>query len=353
MEATPHTSRLAALLLLLAMLMSACSANYPAQHLSPAAVAQEPAAGAFLMPDGARLPYRSWLPRQRPRIVVLALHGFNDSADAWELPAPVMVQAGIAVVAPDQRGFGAAPERGRWPGATQLTDDAATMAAELQAQYPNTPLYLMGESMGAAVLMQLATQPNAPHVAGYVLISPAVWGWNQLSLPLRASLWLADTFVPGMDLSAGPIRVHASDNRDALIRLSRDPKTLIKTRVAALAGLVNLMTNAQDAAKTLNAPALILYGGHDELVPKSATRTAWRSLPADAPVRLAYYPAGYHLLLRDHDRARRIADIIGWLDNPSAPLPSCADTAARNWLAPSPRPQSALRTAARTRSSAG
>ena len=43
---------------------------------------------AFTMPDGARLPYRAWLPEEPPRAVVLALHGFNDSRDAWEYPAP-------------------------------------------------------------------------------------------------------------------------------------------------------------------------------------------------------------------------------------------------------------------------
>ena len=69
------------------------------------------------MADGARIPLREWLPQGKPRAVILALHGFNDSRDAWELPGPVFAQAGMAVFAPDQRGFGAAPMRGRWPGA--------------------------------------------------------------------------------------------------------------------------------------------------------------------------------------------------------------------------------------------
>ncbi|MBC7800439.1 MAG: hypothetical protein H7Z10_07445 [Gemmatimonadaceae bacterium] len=41
----------------------------------------------FVMPDGARLPMRTWLPAGIvPRAMVLALHGFNDSRDAWALP---------------------------------------------------------------------------------------------------------------------------------------------------------------------------------------------------------------------------------------------------------------------------
>ena len=35
------------------------------------------------------LPARAWMPEGAPRAVVLALHGFNDSRDAWELAGPV------------------------------------------------------------------------------------------------------------------------------------------------------------------------------------------------------------------------------------------------------------------------
>ena len=76
-----------------------------------------PVDGVFVMPDGARLPYRAWLPDGEPSAVVLALHGMNDSRDAWEIPAPDFAAAGVAVFSPDQRGFGDAPDRGHFAGA--------------------------------------------------------------------------------------------------------------------------------------------------------------------------------------------------------------------------------------------
>src|SRR5271155_5793633 len=59
--------------------------------------------GAFVMPDGARLPYRAWLPEDGapPWAVVLALHGMNDSRDAWGIPALELAKRGIAVIATD------------------------------------------------------------------------------------------------------------------------------------------------------------------------------------------------------------------------------------------------------------
>ena len=157
----------------------------------PAAALQVDA--LFTMGDGARLPVREWLPAGRPRAVVLALHGFNDSRDAWALPAPVLQGSGIAVFAPDQRGFGAAPGRGRWPGAGALEADAATMLQQLRGRYPGVPLFAMGESMGGAVLMGLAARADAPAVEGWILLSPAVWGRAQMGVvsPDRALAGLA------------------------------------------------------------------------------------------------------------------------------------------------------------------
>ena len=50
----------------------------------------------FTMDDGAKLPARAWLPPSGTawRGIILALHGYTDSRDAWELPAPVFAQAG-------------------------------------------------------------------------------------------------------------------------------------------------------------------------------------------------------------------------------------------------------------------
>ena len=299
-----------------------------------------PADEVFTMADGARLPVRSWLPdgerAVEPWAVVLALHGFNDSRDAWEIPAPVFNAAGIALFAPDQRGFGGAPERGRWPGGQALVDDARAMAHLLRARYPRAKLYLMGESMGAAVLMVLAEEPDPPPAAGYVLLAPAVWGRAEMNMFLRASLWLASTFVPGVSVTGQevPLNVHASDNREALIRLSRDSLTLHRTRFDTLRGLVDLMDEAVAAAPHVRVPALVLYGGRDDFVPKSATAATWRALPASA--REAFYPEGHHLLLRDLDRALPITDVVRWMHDPGAPLPSGADGAARSWLASQP-----------------
>jgi len=324
------------LLVLWMLVLGSCSAvTLPPGPPEPAPVQQE----SFVAPDGFVLPMREWLPPDtrepkgaEPWAVVLALHGFNDSRDAWEIPGPDFAKAGIAVFAPDQRGFGATATRGHWPGTPTLVRDAADIALQLHRRYPHAKLFMMGESMGAAVLMVLAASHPALPVDGWVLVAPAVWGRAEMNVFLRSSLWLAATFAPGLALTGNevPLKIRASDNRAALIRLTRDPLTLHRTRMDTLRGLVDLMDAALAAAPRMPAHTLFLYGGHDDLVPPKATTATWEALPGDA--RTLFFPDGYHLLLRDEDRAQPINDVIAWMRDPAAPAPDGADGAARAWL---------------------
>jgi alpha-beta hydrolase superfamily lysophospholipase len=330
LSTVPKLTRRAALLAGGALAGCAPAAAPPGPARLPPALAED----AFVMEDGMRLPYRAWLPDGAPWAVVLALHGFNDSRDAWELPAPDFAAAGVAVYAPDQRGFGATAARGLWPGADALADDVQVMAALLRARHPGARLVLLGESMGGAVLMHLATRGVALPVDGMILLAPAVWGRAAMNWFMQGGLWFAATFVPGLTVSRPPgVRIVASDNTEALRALGRNPLTIRATRFDTLRGLVDLMDLALDAAPRFpDMPALFLYGAKDTIIPAAATRTTWARLQPGR-VRRGFYPQGYHLLLRDLGRAAPIGDILAWLRSRVEALPSGAEQAAQSWLA--------------------
>jgi acylglycerol lipase len=289
--------------------------------------------GYFTLAHGIRLPYRRWLPEYAPKAVVLALHGFNDSRDAWDMPAPAFVRAGIAIYAPDQPGFGLAPRRGFWPGSNILVADARQMVAILHRRYPRARLIVIGESMGGATALLLGAAGD-PLVDGYVLISPAVWGGAAMSAPLRVSAALAGRFTPWLRLTGQAAHIRASDNLRALIAFSENPLTIRATSLASAAGLVRLMGRAQAACAAF-APrhALILYGGHDQLIPKHAMASCWRKMARRRGITFAYYPPDYHLMLLDHERAAPVRDIISFILHPDRPLASPAPAEATIFLA--------------------
>ena len=113
--------------------------------------------------------------------------------------------------------------------------------------------------------------------------------------------------------------------------LGRDPLVIKATRVDAINGLVDLMDLALAAAPRLDSPSLILYGGQDEIIQPGPTRTMLARLPAaPAPARrIAVYPGGYHMLLRDLDAAVVWGDIAAWIADPDRPLPSGAEAPAK------------------------
>ncbi len=321
----------------LALSLAGCAGGAPV-HPAPSSHQADrrlvPPDRIWTLSDGARLTLRVWRPEAAPaRAVVLALHGMNDSRDAWELSGPALAARGIAVYAPDQRGFGAAPGRGLWPGADRLVADAAEMVRLAASEQPGRPVFVMGESMGGAVALCLAARRDHPPLAGFVLLAPAVWSSTQMSPLLTASLWSAATFLPDWQLTgrALPIEIQASDNIAALYRLSYDPLTLTSTRTATLRGLVGLMTRAAAAAASVRDPVLVAYGAHDELVPPAAMAASWQRMPSSA--RRAFYAHGYHLLMRDRDRASVIGDVVSWMFAPERALPSGADVAAAAWQA--------------------
>lgn len=285
--------------------------------------------------DRSSLPLRRWLPPGKPRAVVLALHGFNDYSKAFAGPGTAWAKDGIATYAYDQRGFGAAPGRGRWPGAKRLTGDAETAAKLLRQRYPGIPLYLLGESMGGAVAILTASgSSGAPRadVDGVILVAPAVWGRQTMNLVERVGLWLAD-LMPSVRLSPDliPVRIQPSDNLAMLRTYSSDPLVIKDTRADTLQGLVDLMSAALVSAASFDAPAVLLYGEHDEIVPRRPMARFVDGLPARAQLRqrVALYPHGYHMLLRDLDGPLLIKDVAAWIADPAAPLPSGADGGAR------------------------
>jgi acylglycerol lipase len=309
-----------------------------AQEAAPSPATPHLDDDAFIAADGAHLPLRSWLPKGETKAVVLALHGFNDYANAFAGPGTSLARRGIATYAYDQRGFGAAPLYGRWPGRWRLAEDLGEASRLLRARYPGIPLYLLGESMGGAIVtVAMAGEDGVrrPEADGIILAAPAVWGRETMGLTERSALWAGVRIMPTISVTgSGIVHVQPSDNIAMLRALGRDPLVIKATRVDAIYGLVDLMDAALAAAPRLDAPLLYLYGERDEIVPKTPTERMIAHLPAArrGVQRVAWYANGYHMLLRDLDAAVVVGDIASWIASRQSPLPSGADRHAEQVL---------------------
>jgi len=269
--------------------------------------------GTFFTADGQPLPLRQWQPKTAPQAVLIALHGFNDYSRFIDSAASWWSQRGIVVYAYDQRGFGASWHHGRWPADSALAGDAAAFVELIHQRHPQLPVYLLGESMGAAVALQAMAETELK-VDGVILSAPAVWGWKSMPLWQQWGLRLSAYTLPWQRFTGESLGVVASDNRAMLIALGRDPLVIKKTRVDSIYGLVNLMQAASDAVPHIKGPVLVLYGEKDQVIPVDAVLTAFAGWEKGIGTRqLIRYNNGYHMLLRDLQAERVWQDVLSWM----------------------------------------
>jgi alpha-beta hydrolase superfamily lysophospholipase len=265
-----------------------------------------------------------WLPENGTETVFITLHGFNDYSNFIKDNAVFFNENRIALYSYDQRGFGNAPFRGRWPGTQVLVDDVKTIVPLVRNKHSDLPIYLLGDSMGGAVVMLAMTGPNPPKVDRVILVAPAVWSRSSMPFYQRWALWIASRTIPWVTVTGKSLDITASDNKDMLKELGRDPLVIKGTRIDTIHGLSNLMDAAFNVRNGLNVPTLMLYGEKDELIPKEPTFAVYRQLQEhnSNQLRFIFYRDGYHMLLRDLQADVVMNDILSWRNSPTAPVPS-------------------------------
>lgn len=271
----------------------------------------------LVLSDGTALPLRQWLPAGAPRAVIVALHGFTDHSGAFNDAAAQWAARGFAVYAYDQRGFGASASRGRWAGREVMVADLKEVSARLRTQHPAVPLFLLGESMGAALLVTAFDEPDFPDAAGVVLVAPAVWGWRTLPRGAGPALRFLARLLPAVGFGASSSGSMASDNAEMRRAMAEDPLVLHTVRLDMVIGIVDLMDQALSGAARVPTNALVLYGAQDGIIPRRPREMFLAALDPGVDVRV--YSEGYHMLLRDLHAAAVVADITAWLEQRVSP----------------------------------
>lgn len=192
---------------------------------------------------------------------VVLLHGFMDSGAAW---ADVIRRwKGYRLVVPDARGHGLSPrltpEQAKPTSAPVMIEDAVALVESLAAQ-SDSPIALVGHSMGAGVAAAVATQvPD--RVTAIVLEDPA---WMPLE---RARAWKdahvaqdwAQEFRDDFDSAVAAAQVEHPGWRSSFLPFWANAKTQIDPLLRHT-GQVVARTSWTDLAAALTVPALLVTG---------------------------------------------------------------------------------------------
>lgn len=267
---------------------------------------------SFVGVGGLKIFTRSWRPTvDKPRAVVVIVHGFNSHSGQYLWVAEQFVAQGLAVYALDLRGRGKSDgERFYVEKFADYVSDVATLITMAKAQEPGLPVFLLGHSAGGVVAC-IYTLEHQAELAGLICESFA----HEVPAPDFAL-----AILKGLSYIAPHAHVLKLNNED----FSRDPKVVEAMNNDPLiagesqsAETIAEMVRADERLKQefplITLPVLILHGTHDKAAKPSGSQHFYnRAGSTDKTLKL--YEGHFHDLLNDLDKEVVMADIQGWLD---------------------------------------
>jgi len=278
-----------------------------------------------LAADGARITAYKALPAGRPRAVVQLAHGMAEHAGRYRRLAEALTAAGYAVYSNDHRGHGASAAAhglGEFgPGGFQsLVDDLVAVSRVAQAETPNTPLILIGHSMGSFAA-QLYLLEHHGHLTGLVLSGTAAVD----ALAAASAAARREVGMVSMNAGFAPARTDfdwLSRDEAEVDAYIADPLCGFALADEAMASVMQMAATARHDPRLASVrgdlPVYVISGEHDPVTGPSqafvkALLGSWRAAGLS---RLDHrvYPGGRHEMFNETTRDEVTADLIAWLD---------------------------------------
>jgi alpha-beta hydrolase superfamily lysophospholipase len=272
----------------------------------------------FTARDGLELHEKTWLPERDVSGVVVLVHGIFEHSGRYAHVAERLNRAGYALVAMDLRGHGKSDGERIWVESfDEYLADLEVLLERVRGRHPGKPLYLLGFSMGGAVVT-LFTILYQPEIAGLILSAPALSVGRSVFPLIRRLAAFVSRIWPRLRLV-----------RFGFMKISRDPAVVEGFRNDRLVfqGRFPIRTGAEvlRAAKRISqrmegvsVPLLILHGTGDLITDAEGSRRLYlHASSADRTLKL--YEGLYHDLLHEPERDQILADLIEWLRARSAP----------------------------------
>jgi acylglycerol lipase len=292
--------------------MVACtsSPSFPVRPNPSTTASHSHKTGSFQGFGGFPLYEQSWHPEGAVRAVLVIHHGLKDHSKRYGDFANRLTKQGFAVYAYDMRGHGrSSGPRARLDNFNDLIEDLDIFLGRVRQQEPNTPIFLLGHSVGGAVVT-LYTLEKQPNLAGLIVMAPAIRIDRQ---PLEAGILpVAGTLLPNFPALDTPDRLFSRDPQ-VVQEMGTDPYIYHERGPARTGkGLIQALATIWAKADELKVPILGMHGTADELTdPRGTVELLQRSHSTDQSMLL--YQGLYHDLIHEPEREQVMTDCEQWL----------------------------------------
>lgn len=267
----------------------------------------------FIRGENGADPYaQSWRAAPDARAAVAIVHGHGEHGGRYGNVVHALLARGCAVYSIDLRGHGRSRgQRGHIGSFAEYRADVRSLAGWISEREPGRPVFLMGHSMGALVVLDYLLDGPAG-LAGAIVsgapIEPVGVAKPYLVLLSRALSRLCPRFPLRLALDASAL------SRDAGVVRAYVDDPLVHGRFSARWGTESLAAVARVdlRAAEITVPILFIHGGADRLNrPGGVRRFFERVGSADKTLRI--YPEMYHELHNDTGREPVMEDLEQWI----------------------------------------
>jgi 3-oxoadipate enol-lactonase len=248
---------------------------------------------------------------------VLLVMGLGMNATGWWRTVPVLVEAGLRVIAFDNRGVGRSE---RVPGpytVPQMADDAVSVLDEAGVD----AAHVYGISLGGMIAQEVALR-HPDRVRALVLGATTAGGDEHVSAAPEVVAFVrlrAQMTAEHAVWASVPINYAPRTRVDAAQRIAQDIAQRLRFPVEAEYYSAQLAAaNGHDArVGEIRAPTLVVHGTEDVLIPPANGERLAAAIPG---AELSLWPGAAHLYFTDEPAIDR--HVAAWLSERSSPGPS-------------------------------
>lgn len=271
----------------------------------------------FLGKDHTKIFYQLWPPKKGIERILIMSHGFQCHSDLYYVLGDYFFDKNILVAAWDQRGHGRSYGT---PGALSsfalVNDDLYQFIQLLKRLYPKIPIYLMGESMGALVILNFATRyPGL--TSGLITLVPGIRPKLlifKILQPLRPFTYILKTLLNKKPIIKIPSDFENPTYLDAFNDYDmHDLLHLNLVSLGLLYNLVNLIANSLKQSQHIVDPILICQGTGDKALDVQGAIELHHCIHT-SDKQLKLYHRANHSLLMDKFAQNIYADIYAWIN---------------------------------------
>ncbi|MCW5823497.1 MAG: alpha/beta fold hydrolase [Cyanobacteria bacterium TGS_CYA1] len=253
-------------------------------------------------------------PRVEQTALLICVHGLGLHHRSYESFAKRIQREGVTTISFDVRGFGSYLDA-RGHDRLNMEDcvsDLENLVGVLRKDNPKVPLFLLGESMGGAIVMRLAAR-KGKLIDGLICSVPSGSRYRSHRQALSVGLHFLKNKNRPFDIGTRIVNQATSESR-LRESWSNDPSSRLRLSPQELLEFQHFMDkNVEFAKQITETPVIIFQGDDDKLVKKTGTYDLFESV-ANPKKTLVMLGETEHLIFEAGQFKEDVTmGVLGWM----------------------------------------